>query len=161
MNNSTSAAIGLVIVALILRRQLRTRPVRQSADLRLLGLLGVLGVLALTFGVKSVTDSHPLSPATVILLAVALVVATAFGALRARTVRVWRDPAGLALRKGTAATVALWLASLAAHIGLDVWIDHTTGVGLLGPSTLYAYMAVSVGTQDLAVRRRAAVAVAG
>ncbi|GHG66318.1 hypothetical protein GCM10018779_37840 [Streptomyces griseocarneus] len=36
-------------------------------------------------------------------------------------------------------------------------IDHAAGAGILGPASLYAYLAVGLGAQNLLVRGRAAV----
>ncbi|WP_229350654.1 hypothetical protein [Streptomyces sp. UNOB3_S3] len=60
------------------------------------------------------------------------------------------------MRKGTAATTGIWLASVGAHLGLGLWIDHAAGAGLLGTTSLYAYLAIGLGTQNLLVRGRAA-----
>ncbi|MFJ2767894.1 hypothetical protein [Streptomyces sp. NPDC087300] len=154
--NGGSIVIGIVIVALVIRRQLRTRPVRGKGGLVLLGVLGALGIVALAFGVASVVEEHPLGAATIALVVASFVVAGGFGLVRARTVKVWCAAEGEVLRKGTPATTALWLVSLVVHVGLDAWIDHTTRVGLLGPSTLYLYLAVTLTVQNLLVRRRAA-----
>ncbi|WP_424891654.1 hypothetical protein [Streptomyces sp. XH2] len=158
MNNASNASIvvGIVIVALVVRRQLRTRPVHGKGGVALLGFLGVMGVLAFAFGVASVVKEHALGAATIALLAVCFLVAAGFGVVRARTVTVWRAPEGHMLRKGAPATTALWLVSIAVHIGLDKWIDHTTRTGLLGASTVYLYLAVTLAVQDFLVRRRAA-----
>ncbi|MFF7726599.1 hypothetical protein [Streptomyces sp. NPDC008001] len=154
--NEGSVVITLVVAALVIRRQLRTRPVRARSTVVLLGFLGVLGAAAAAFGVASVVKEHPLGAATVAVVAVSLAVAAGFGVLRARTVKVWRAPGGEAMRQGTPATTALWLVSVAVHIGFDKWIDHTTGTGLLGPSTLWLYVTVTLVVQWLLVRRRAA-----
>ncbi|CAM5316352.1 hypothetical protein [Streptomyces abikoensis] len=154
--NNAGIVIGIVIVALVIRRQLRTRPVHGKGGVVLLGVLGLLGVVALVFGVASVMKEHALGAVTVVLLTASFLVAAGFGVARARTVTVWRAPEGRMLRKGAPATTILWLVSLAVHIGLDEWIDHTTGTGLLGASTLYLYLAVTLTVQDFLVRRRAA-----
>ncbi|MEV5379899.1 MULTISPECIES: hypothetical protein [Streptomyces] len=154
--NNASIVIGIVIVALVIRRQLRTRPVHGKGGVVLLGILGLLGVLALVFGVASVVKEHPLGGATIALVAVCFLVAAGFGVVRARTVKVWRAPEGQLLRKGAPATTALWIVSIAVHVGLDKWIDHTTRTGLLGASTVYLYLAVTLAVQDFLVRRRAA-----
>lgn len=156
MNNTTSALIGLAIVALLIPRQLRARPMRKSAPLILLGVLTVLGVAAMAFGVKSVTTQHPLSTTTLALVCLSFVVAAAFGVVRALTMQVWRDPAGEALCKGTAITVVLWLVSMVVHFGMDAWIDHSAKAGVLGFSTIYLYLAITLGIQATMVRRRAA-----
>ncbi|MFI9718411.1 hypothetical protein ACIHFE_01970 [Streptomyces sp. NPDC052396] len=157
MNDSTRIALALAIVALIIRRQLRTRPVRETASLIGLGVLAVLGAFAVAFGVMSVTKYHPVPATAWLLITLSLAIGIAFGLARARTVRVWRDTAtGTVLRKGSAWTVGLWLVSLAVHFGMDAWIDQVTKAGFLGVSTIYAYVAVTLGAQFWSVRRRAA-----
>lgn len=145
------AVVGLVIVG-----QLRTRPVRRVGSLIAPVVFGVLGVAGIAFGVASVVKDHPLTVLPVALLVVSLAVAAALGAIRSRTVRVWRGPEGVVLRRGTAATTGLWLASAGAHLGLGLWIDHAAGAGLLGTASLYAYLAIGLGTQNLLIRGRAA-----
>lgn len=70
--------------------------------------------------------------------------------------RVWRDPQGPVLRKGTLATTGLWPASVGVHLGLGLWIDHAAGAGVLGAVSLYAYPAIGLGTRNLLVRSRTA-----
>ncbi|MFH8678401.1 hypothetical protein [Streptomyces lydicus] len=156
MHTTAGPALALLVVALIVRRQLRTRPVRATAPLIGTAVLGVLGVVALTFGVASATAHHPLTAPTVALVVLTLALAVPLGVVRARTVRVWRGPDGGALRKGTALTTALWLGSAAVHAAMAQWIDHTATGGLLGLSTLHLYLAVTYTVQALLVRRRAA-----
>ncbi|MGK4578688.1 hypothetical protein [Kitasatospora sp. HPMI-4] len=145
-----------MIIGLVVRRQLRTRPVRPVGSLVTPAVFGVLGILGIAFGAASVVKYHPLTALPVVLLVVSLAAAAGLGAARARTVRVWRDPQGEVLRKGTAATTGLWLTSLAVHLGLGLWIDHAAGTGVLGTASLYAYLAIGLGTQNLLVRGRAA-----
>ncbi len=154
MNGMTGIAVGVVVPALVIRRQLRVRPVREATSLVLTGVLGVLGVVWVAFGVASVTGHHTLPAATWAVMAAIFAVATGFGVLRAMTVRVWRGSAGEALRKGTAATVGLWLLSVAVHFALDAWLDGTVAAGALGATTLLPYLAVTLGVQELVVRRR-------
>ncbi|MEV4433160.1 hypothetical protein [Streptomyces sp. NPDC049555] len=148
--------MAVVIVGLVVLQQLRPRPIRRIGSLIAPVIFAVLGVAGLAFGVLSVVKDRPLTALPIALLVVSFVVATGFGAARSRTVRVWRDPEGVVLRKGTAATTALWLASVCAHIALGLWIDHAAGTGLLGTASLYAYVAFGLGTQNLLLRGRAA-----
>jgi len=149
--------IAVLIVALLIRRQLRARPVRRTGSLIVPLAFGLLGALAIAFAVALADENHhPLTALPVILLVASLAVAAGFGTARARTVRVWRDARGEILRKGTPATTALWLTSVAAHIGLALWIDHAAGTGVLGTASLYAYLAIGLGTQNLLIRGRAA-----
>ncbi|CAM5575913.1 MULTISPECIES: hypothetical protein [Streptomyces] len=151
-------AVLVGVVGLVVRRQLATRPVRRNGSLIGPAVLGVLGAAGIAFGIASVLKYHPLPLLPVVLLAVSLPVAAVFGAARSRTVRVWREPQGAVLRKGTAATAGLWLASVGAHIGLGLWIDHAAGAGLLGTASVYAYLAIGLWTQNLLIRGRAAAA---
>ncbi|GAA3079601.1 hypothetical protein GCM10020000_76660 [Streptomyces olivoverticillatus] len=155
-NGEAALVVAVVVVGLVVRRQLCTRPVRRYASLIAPVILGILGALGIAFGVASVVKYHPLTALSVVLLVVSLAVAAGFGVVRARTVRVWRGAEGEVLRQGTAATTGLWLASVAAHVGLGLWIDHAAGAGILGAASLYAYLAIGLGTQNLLVRGRAA-----
>ncbi|MGW2422822.1 hypothetical protein ACWC0C_26815 [Streptomyces sp. NPDC001709] len=153
--NGGGLVIALVVVGLVVRQQLRTRPVRRNGSLIAPVILGVLGTALIALGIASVVKDHSLTTLPVVLLVASLAVAAVFGAVRARTVRVWREPQGEVLRKGTVATTGLWLASVAVHTGLAVWIDQAAGTGFLGTASLYAYLAMGLGTQNLLVRRRA------
>ncbi|GAA1900606.1 hypothetical protein [Streptantibioticus ferralitis] len=153
-NGWASLVMAVVVVGLVVRQQLRTRRVRRHGSLIIPAVLGILGALGIAFGIASVVKYHPLTTLPVVLLVASLAVAAGFGMARARTVRVWQGPQGEVLRKGTAATTGLWLASIGAHIGLSLWIDHTAGAGV-GTASLYAYLAIGLGPQNLLVRGRA------
>ncbi len=155
-NGGASFVVAVIVVGLVVRRQVRTRPVRRGGSLIGLAVLGVLGVGGIAFGVLSVTAHRSLTVLPVALLVASLAVAGGFGVARARTVRVWRGAQGEVLRKGTAATTGLWVASVAVHIGLALWIDHVAGAGVLGTASLYAYLAVGLGAQSFLVLGRAA-----
>lgn len=155
-NTNGAAVIAVLIVAVVVRRQLRTRPVRRIGSLVTPAVIGVLGIAGIAFGIATVTKDRPLTTMPVVLLVVSLAVAAGFGAARARTVQVWRGPGGEVLRKGTWATTGLWLVSVGAHLGLGLWIDHAAGSGMLGAVSLYAYLAIGLAAQNLLVRGRAA-----
>jgi hypothetical protein len=80
-------------------------------------------------------------------------VAATSGALRAFTVRVWRSPAGEALRQGTTATTIAWVVWCAVHVGLDVWLTNITGAAI-GNATLYAGLFLSLTAQGVVLRNR-------
>ncbi|MGW2366696.1 hypothetical protein ACWCZ5_14080 [Streptomyces sp. NPDC001667] len=155
-NSGTVLVAAALVVGLVVRQQLRTRPVRRYGSLITPAVFGVLGISGIAFGIASVVKDRPLTALPVALLVASLAVAAGLGAARSRTVRVWRGPQGEVLRKGTAATTGLWLASAGVHFGLGLWIDHAAGTGVLGVASLYAYLAIGVGTQNLLVRGRAA-----
>ena len=72
--------------------------------------------------------------------------AAIFGALRARTVRVWLDD-GQAWSQGNWLTAVLWIASLAAHLGYDILVGHGNAIRGLGVATIVLYLAISLGFQ--------------
>src|ERR1700761_2492653 len=108
----TNVLIGIAVVALLIVRQLSTRPVRETSAARIILILGVIGIVEMV----SAGKHHTVGPGAVALIVLGLILAGAFGAWRATTVRVWRDGNGAAWRKGTAATAALWIVAIATHI---------------------------------------------
>ncbi|HLJ99448.1 MAG TPA: hypothetical protein VKU39_06020 [Streptosporangiaceae bacterium] len=141
--------LGIAVLALLVYRQLAVRPVSASA-LRLLAVLLVIGLLQ-TVRFLNQNHAHPLTFAA---LGGSLVLAAVFGVLRARTVRVWLD-GGQALSQGNWLTAVLWIASLAAHLGYDILVEHGPGARGLGLATIVLYLAVSLGCQRVLVMRRA------
>jgi hypothetical protein len=141
--------LGVAVLALLIYRQLSIRPVNAST-LRLIAILVIIGVLQ-TVQFLSKGHAHPLTYAA---LGGSLVLAAIFGALRAGTVRVWLDE-GQAWSQGNWLTAALWLASLAAHLGYDILVVHSPGARGLGTATIVLYLAISLGFQRILVLQRA------
>jgi hypothetical protein len=88
-----------------------------------------------------------------------LVLAAAFGAVRALTVRVWRQ-GGVLLRKGNWLTAVLWVISFAAHLGYDyVVAGHIVSGkngGNVGDATVLLYLVVTLSVQRYLLMLRAA-----
>jgi hypothetical protein len=145
--------IGLAVVALLISRQLRSRPVQESSAVRLVVILGVIGVIDMVSAAKH----HTVGPSAVSLIALGLVLAGGFGAWRAMTVRVWRNTDGTAWRQGTLATAVLWIVAIAVHIVIDLIIGSTdkSASGVAAASIL-VYLAISLGVQREVLRARAA-----
>ena len=141
--------LGVAVLVLLIYRQLSIRPVNAST-LRLIAILVIIGVLQ-TVQFLSKGHAHPLTYAA---LGGSLVLAAIFGALRAGTVRVWLDD-GQAWSQGNWLTAALWLASLAAHLGYDILVVHGPGARGLGTATIVLYLAISLGFQRILVLQRA------
>ena len=140
--------IGVAVLVLILFRQLQVRPVR--GNMRLPLILAIIGVIQLTQFLQ-----HTHHTATVYAaLAGSLVLAGIAGAIRAMTVRVWID-GGQALRQGTWITAALWIASLAAHLGYDYIVDGKGPQAGLGTASLTLYFAVTYAIQRLILQAKA------
>jgi hypothetical protein len=141
--------LGLAVLALLIYRQLAARPVNAAA-LRFIAVLVIIGLLQ-TYQFLSKGHDHPLTFAA---LGGSLVLAAIFGALRAGTVRVWLQD-GQAWSQGNWLTAALWIVSLAAHLGYDLLVVHGPGARGLGTATIVLYLAVSLGFQRVLVFRRA------
>jgi hypothetical protein len=146
--------IGLAVLALLLSRQLATRPL--SENYRLSVVLGVIGIVEFV----NFLSGRPHADDGGIAAAVigSLVLAAAFGAVRALTVRVWRDN-GQLLRKGSWLTAVLWILALAAHLGYDYLVaGHVAGKngGDVGNATILLYLVVSLTVQRLVLLNRVA-----
>lgn len=81
------------------------------------------------------------------------------GAVRALTVRVWRQD-GQLLRKGTWITAALWVISFAAHLGYDYLVAGHVAAGKngsnVGDATILLYLVVTLAVQRYVLMTRAA-----
>ena len=82
-----------------------------------------------------------------------LVLAAAFGVLRAATVRIWLQE-GQPWSRGSWVTASLWIVALAAHLGYDALVAGSRTAGV-GNATIVLYLAVSLGVQRLVVHQRA------
>jgi hypothetical protein len=141
--------IGVVVLALLIVRQLRTRQVN-SSGWRIVVILAVLGVVQAS---QFLRTSHP-DGGTYAALAGSLVLAAGFGALRASTVRLWTKD-GQVWQKGNWLTALLWAIALGAHLGFDYLIAPGHGKQDIGTATVVLYLAVSFGIQRLIVDQRA------
>lgn len=147
----TNIVVGVLVVALLAGRQLRTRPLRERSAARIVAILGIVGVIEIV----DATKGHHIGATTIAWIAGSLVVGGALGVARALTVHVWRQPDGTAMRKGTAATVVLWAVALGAHLAMEAGIDSSTTIAGFGASTVLLYLAVTLGAQRELLRWRA------
>ena len=151
--NLANLVIGIAILALFLSRQLVTR--RLSESYRLSIILGVIGI----WEFAEFLNGHPRDVGGIAAAGVgSLVLAAAFGAVRALTVRVWRED-GQLLRRGTWLTALLWILSLAAHLGYDYLVaGHVTGKngGNIGNATIVLYLVVTLTVQRFILLNRVA-----
>jgi hypothetical protein len=151
--NLTDLVIGIAVLALLLGRQLTTR--RLSETYRLSLILAVIGVIEFVDFLRG----HPHDDGGIAAAVVgSLVLAAGFGAVRALTVRVWRDN-GQLLRRGTWLTALLWVVSLAAHLGYDYLVaGHIAGKdgGNVGNATILLYLVVTLSVQQFILLNRVA-----
>ncbi|MEV7014023.1 hypothetical protein [Streptosporangium sp. NPDC051022] len=140
------AVTTLVIVVFVVYRQMVTRRTDRRG-LLVLGLVMIAGGLA---GGGVVDTGRPLLSA--VMLAVELAFAVAFGAVRASTVRVWRDEAGVTWSKGTRWTMLAWLLSFTGRAAL---FAVGTALGLTAPPTAaLVFAGLTISVQSLLVARR-------
>lgn len=137
--------ISLAVLAFILYRQVQVR--RTSPRVVLPVILIVLGVLSLAGGSSSLSAGKLTGSETGILVALLVLDAGCLGAVRAWTVKLWRDSQPGVLRQGTWLTVVLWLVGLAIHEGVDFAAHIPAGSTLL-------YVGVTLLAQQLALQAR-------
>jgi hypothetical protein len=143
--------VGVAVLALLIVRQMRARPVRQ-ANQRLFLILGIIGVIE-TY--QYLQHHHAATTTVAAALAGSLVLAAVFGVIRAITVRVWMRE-GQPWVQGTWLTAVLWVAALAAHLGYDALLNTHKDITGLGDATVVLYLAVSLLVQRVIVSARAA-----
>jgi hypothetical protein len=145
----TNLGIGLVVLVYIVVKQLQARPAK--TDMRLPLILGVIGIIQLT-GFLRGEDSHAGEIAAALIGS--LLLAAAFGAIRAATVHVWVDN-GQTWRQGNILTAALWIVSLAVHLGYDFIVDGRGPLSGLGNASLLLYFAITYAMQRMIIQSRA------
>lgn len=139
---AASLVVTVLVLAYVLYQQLQVRPVTGRI------LLPIILIVLGGSSVASYSHQHPLSHSAVAALAGVLILdAGALGALRACTVRLWRD-GGRVMRQGTWFTIALWLAGLAIHIAVDQTVH-------LASSSLLLYLGITYLIQRLVLLSRA------
>jgi hypothetical protein len=146
--------IGLVVAALVVWRQLIPRRLRENYRLSLI--LLVIGIFELVGFLKSVHGPHDDSRIAIALVG-SLLLAAVLGAVRALTIRVWRQEDGQLMRQGTWVTAVLWIISLAAHLGYDELVaGHIAGTngGNVGDATIVLYLVVTLSVQQFLLLAR-------
>ncbi len=148
-NNVLSIVIGAAVLLLLLTRQVQKRTIKEDSRPTLLLVLTAIGLIDLV----QFLSAHPANGTAIAMLVASLVLAAGFGALRAYTVRLWREN-GVLYRQGTVVTLLLWLVAIGVHFGADVLIDGSGSAKGLSSAALLLYIAVSLGVQRLVVGSR-------
>ena len=141
--------IGVAVLGLLIYRQLVARPVRGNQ-----GLVLILVIIGAIEAVQYLHKLHDGTTTAAIALIGSLILAAAFGAARAATVRIWLQD-GQAWSKGNLLTAALWIVAVAAHLGYDYLIGRHKSIGDIGNATVLLYLAVSLAVQRVIVTMRA------
>jgi hypothetical protein len=145
-----NVAVGVVVLALLLWRQLQPRRVREDGALRLTVILLVIGV----FQAYPVLSKTSLSGIVLVLLGAGLVSGAVFGTLRAHTTKLWINENEV-WRQGTWLTLVLWLVAVGLHFGIDYLSERQGAPAGLGSSTIVLYLAVTLGIQRFITQQRA------
>jgi hypothetical protein len=141
--------IGVAVLGLLIFRQVRKRPVN-GRGARLAAILAIVGIIE----VADYLSSHHPDGTTYAAIGGSLVLAAAFGALRAFTVKIWTE-GGQPWTQGNWLTAALWVVALGAHYGFDALVSHSHGNSNIADVTALLYLAVSLGVQRAIVSWRA------
>ena len=147
----TSFVIGILDVALVCFRQLRTSSIREERGI-------VLYLVILAVGVYETVvflQAHPVSLVVELLVGGSLVVGLGLGAGRGFLTHLWRAD-GRLLRRGNAWTIVLWVVGIGIHLGIDLFTEQVDRSGQgFASATLLIYIALSLGMQRLVLLRRA------
>ncbi len=140
------AVVTLFLVAFVAYRQMMTRPTARRGVL----ILG-FGLMVIGFANGGVVDTrHPVLSVAVV--AVELACAVAFGALRASTMRVWRDEAGVTWSRGTGWTLLAWFVSIVSRLLL---FAAGSALGLVSrPTAVLVFAGLTIAVQSVLVARR-------
>jgi hypothetical protein len=145
----TSLVIGVAVLALLVVRQLSVRRLNESYRLTLI--IAIIGVVEF---VSFLNTHHGHRTEVIEAVAGSLAIAAVTGALRAPTVKIWRDDSGQLLRQGTWLTAVLWIVSVGAHLGYDALVGGKT-LGDVGDATILLYLAVTLVIQRVIMLARA------
>lgn len=151
MNIASTALIAVLVFVLILYRQTRERPLKDNL-FKLPLIIGIIGVFET---VQYLGGGHHVTVGAVVAVLVGFVVAAILAVPRAHSMQVYRNPAGVMVRKGGALTVVLWVVAIAAHVGISLVVPAFFGDGLqhgmsgLDGASIMIYLAISLGVQAL------------
>ena len=144
MSGNFSIIIGLLVLVFIIYRQRRVRLVRESVSITLPLILAIVGISNFEYYLSS---NHLTMTSTISIIVSLLFLAVGMGAIRAFSVRIWRQN-GDVFRQATWLTIALWIVSIALHIAADQ-------IGNTGEATLLIYYAITLLVQRSIVYARA------
>ncbi|TQS23904.1 hypothetical protein [Microbispora hainanensis] len=147
METTQIILIALAVVAIVIYRQMRPKPVARPLGV----IIPVVMVLIGVSGGGLVDARH--TSLSVAVLVVELLVAAGLGVLRAMTTRVWRDQQGVAWSQGGVPTLVAWVGSIAVRVAM---MALTSFLGIASSqNSILLFIGVTLGVQFLVVARRA------
>lgn len=141
--SATNVLVALVVLFLVLRRQLTARPLQDKSRLGLI--LAIVGALET---LHFVSNQH-LASRDMTLLVISLAIGLGLAALRAYTIRLWRQD-GQTYQQGNLLTAALWIISLALHVAIDAMAKPG-----LGSVSILLYFGIVIVAQQQLLQARA------
>ena len=134
----------IAVAAYVVYQQFSAQPI---VERRLL----VLPLIMAALGVSALVQQPPATIGAIAVLLVSAAGAVALGLWRGASVRVWTDASGVAWRKGTALTLALWLASFALRFGIS-YGGHALGLtGAVNFGELPLFLGITFAAQNAVI----------
>lgn len=149
MNIASTAAITVLVVVFILYRQTREQPLKDNL-FKLPLIIGIIGVFETA---QYLGGGHHVTVGATVAVLVGFVVAAILAVPRAHSMQVYRNPAGVMVRKGGALTIVLWVVAIAAHVAISLVVPAFFGDGIqhgmggLDGASIMIYLAISLGAQ--------------
>ncbi|MGC5247130.1 hypothetical protein ACPXB3_09440 [Gordonia sp. DT219] len=150
------ALVALLVLAYILYRQLAERPIKDN-PLKLPAILAVVGLIET---MNYLRGPHHVEVGEVVAMFLGFAVAALIAVPRAHTMHIYRNTAGVLVRRGNAVTISLWILAIAAHIVIALLVpelfDGRHGsLGGLESASILLFLGISLGVQALITRDRA------
>jgi hypothetical protein len=146
--NALEIAAILALTTYAIYKQTHVGEVRDKGRFKLALIYGIVGLSVGGFDL-------PHGNVAIALLAVSIVLSVVVGTARGYLTRIWVDADGRVLRQGTVLTVSLFLALVAAKLGLGTY-EYLNGVrDTAGFGEVMVMIAVMVAVQAQIVRNRA------
>lgn len=152
MPSATVTALAVAFMVWRVVQQQRGRPLGDLRRRKWFWLLCALAASSVLAGLATTSASTRLAATAAV--AGICAIAVGAGALRGRTVRVWRSASGQVMRQGTAATTVAWLVWCAVHLVLDRGLGLLVADPALSATTLYAGLVLSLAAQAAVLSRR-------
>ena len=105
---AVTIVLAILLLGFVVYQQMRTRPIRPRQ-------LVIFPVILAFLGLSNLSKHSPASTAADVALGASVLTAILFGVGRGLTTRIWRE-GGVLVRKGTIATLLLWVVGLALRL---------------------------------------------
>jgi hypothetical protein len=147
MNPYLVAILVVALIVLIIYRQMRTMPVESRR-------LIIVPVALVVIGMYNLLKAPPHTTGAGVAFTASVVTALVFGVGRGITTHVWFEN-GVMLRRGTVATLALWVGAIVVRILIAVVARHS-GVPLkVTTAELPVFLGITLAVQNGVVWLRA------